>query len=135
MKPSKPTLFDLSETPPALNLLMKRCPQCEQLNFPANVPGCRVCGTCLTQTPIEQLPGIGILKKSIILNMSLGTDIQAPSLVGELELAPGLIRQAILQVDNSCQLHPEQTLQAIAMPSYDSDQYNCVFVPLKKEQS
>lgn len=94
-----------------------------------------MCGTCLANSPIEPHSGVGILKGFIRLNLPLTTGLQTPVLIGELELAPGITRQAVLDVIDPNLLYPDQALQAIGVPSNEPDHYDCVFRTSNKEES
>lgn len=83
------------ETP---ELLLGHCQACGAWNFPAESWGCRACGAPREQLQARPLPGPAILRNTVTVHAELSPGLPVPCVVGEIELAPGVIEEALLQV-------------------------------------
>lgn len=85
-------------SPEAPQLLLGHCQACGAWNFPAESWGCRACGAPTTKLQAKPLPGRAILRNAVTVHAELAPGLPVPCVVGEIELAPGVIEEALLQV-------------------------------------
>lgn len=84
--------------PEAPQLLLGHCQACGAWNFPAESWGCRACGAATAKLQAKPLPGPAILRNAVTVHAELAPGLPVPCIVGEIELAPGVIEEALLQV-------------------------------------
>ncbi len=82
----------------APQLLLGHCQACGTWNFPAESWGCRACGAPSSKLLAKPLPGPAILRNAVTVHAELAPGLPVPCVVGEIELAPGVIEEALLQV-------------------------------------
>lgn len=87
--------MSLTDTP---QLRLGHCQACGAWNYPAESWGCRVCGASAESLRSEPLPGSAILRNAVTVHAELSPGLPVPCVVGEIELAPGLIEEALLDV-------------------------------------
>lgn len=87
--------MSLTESP---QLRLGHCQACGAWNYPAESWGCRVCGAPAESLRSEPLPGPAILRNAVTVHAELAPGLPVPCVVGEIELAPGLIEEALLDV-------------------------------------
>lgn len=87
-----------SPEPP--QLLLGHCQACGAWNFPAESWGCRRCGAPQEQLQAQALPGPAILRNAVTVFAELTPGLPVPCVVGEIELGPGVVEEALLQVAN-----------------------------------
>jgi uncharacterized OB-fold protein len=85
-------------SPKAPQLLLGHCEACGTWNFPAESWGCRACGAPTATLQAKPLPGPAILRNAVTVHAELAPGVPVPCVVGEIELAPGVIEEALLQV-------------------------------------
>ena len=87
--------------------LLAHCAGCGAYTFPANAQGCRQCGS----TPIEAvaLPQTPVLRNFITIHGDVAPGLTPPFVVGEVELAPAVIEEALLAVN-------DESLLRLGMP-------------------
>ena len=85
-----------SPEPP--QLLLGHCQACGAWNYPAESWGCRICGAAREQLQPRPLPGPAILRNAVTVHAELVPGLPVPCVVGEIELAPGVVEEALLQV-------------------------------------
>ncbi len=83
------------ETP---QLMLGHCQACGAWNFPAESWGCRACGAPRQQLQAKAPPGPAILRNAVTVHAELVPGLPVPCVVGEIELAPGVVEEALLQV-------------------------------------
>ena len=88
----------MSSTEPP-QLLLGHCQACGAWTFPAHSWGCRACGAPQQSLQPKPPPGPAILRNAVTVHAELAPGLPAPCVVGEIELAPGVIEEALLQVD------------------------------------
>lgn len=86
------------------SLLLGQCQACSAWNFPAQSWGCRVCGAPAEALQAKPLPGPAVLRNAVTVHAELAPGLPVPCVVGEIELAPGLIEEALLQVTDESEL-------------------------------
>jgi len=85
-----------TETEPSLQLA--HCAACGTYTFPANAPACRRCGAPGERLRACPLPAAPRLRNTITLQTQLHPDLKAPCVIGEVELAPGVYEEALIDV-------------------------------------
>lgn len=91
-----------SNEPPVL--LLGHCQACGAWNFPAESWGCRACGAAQEKLRAAPLPGPAILRNAVTVHAELTPGLPVPCVVGEIELAPGVVEEALLQVASEAEL-------------------------------
>lgn len=99
--------MSLPETPP---LPIGHCPACGSYTFPANSWGCRRCGQALEAVP---LPKPAKLINFVTLHAEIAPGLPVPCVIGELEIAPGVVEEALIDVRDESQLALGMTMQAV----------------------
>ena len=87
-----------SGTPSDPSLRLARCGHCGGYSYPAGVYGCRVCGRADALAAVP-LPGTPVLKNFVTVHAALAPGLPVPCVVGEVELAPGLVEEALIDGD------------------------------------
>ncbi len=109
-------------------LQLAHCAACGTHTWPASAYGCRRCGNpALDAVPLPQAP---TLLNFITLHNALAPGLPVPCVIGELELAPGLVEEALLGVTDESGL----TLGMQLTPTAQTDDQGVVswrFVPLQ----
>lgn len=111
--PRHPALYRLGDDG-APRLLLARCRACEALTFPANAYGCSRCGAPDLET-IER-EAAGTLVACVTLHADLIAGLPAPQVVGDVELAPGIIEEVLI---GGAEPTPGVTLTGYAHPLED----------------
>lgn len=128
-----PTLFELTPDGRTLRFFFKRCLSCAQLSFPATSPGCVHCGSEIDSAPLETHPGEGVLQEHVTIHIALSPGMTTPLTVGEIEIAPNIVKEAVIGTASDSELRPGMKMQAIANMDEDNSRYTCVFVPVEDE--
>lgn len=81
-----------------VRLMLAHCTVCRAHSYPANSWGCRVCGA-----PAAQLAAVACAPSLRLLNFvtvqgDLVPGVPPPCVIGEVELAPGVVEEALLDV-------------------------------------
>lgn len=100
-----------SQEPP--RLLLGHCQACGAWNFPAQSWGCRACGAPNEKLQPSPLPGPAILRNAVTVHAELAPGLPVPCVVGEIELAPGVIEEALLQVASEAELAPGAEVEPV----------------------
>lgn len=111
-----------------LDLLFLECGRCGALSFPSSVYGCRECGAPADAGRTARRPGKATLRQFLTVHQNLVASLPAPYVVGDLELAPGLIEESVLGVDDESGLAPGMLMKAVPVPA-EEGRYTCRFVP------
>lgn len=94
-----------------LPTLLAHCRQCGTYTFPSNAWGCRACGAdTLDKVPMPQTP---VLRNFITLYGDVVPGLTPPVVVGEVEIAPGVVEEALIAVDDESQLKLDMPMEAI----------------------
>lgn len=94
-------------------LELAHCSRCGSHTFPATSYGCRRCGAdaaALSPVPCPQAPR---LLNFITLNAELAKGMPVPCVIGEIELAPGLVEEGFVNATEDA-LYPGMELVAQA---------------------
>ena len=98
----KPALYRLAEDGQSLRLLAVRCRECTATSFPATVHGCRRCGADTSALEAVELGGAGILKNFVTLHRDVMAGFPPPAIIGEVEIAPGVVEEVhLLETDEA----------------------------------
>ena len=87
--------------------LLAHCTGCGAYTFPANAYGCRHCGS--VQIEAVALPQTPVLRNFITIHGDVAPGLTPPLVVGEVELAPGVVEEALLAVT-------DESLLRLGMP-------------------
>jgi uncharacterized OB-fold protein len=98
--------------PPTIGLL--RCGKCRQLTYPATAYGCNSCGAPRNDGETIETPARGMLRNWIMVHVDMVAGVKAPYVVGEVEIAPGVIEQVLIDATDEPGLAVGQTLVAVA---------------------
>jgi hypothetical protein len=98
-------------------LLLGHCPACAAWNFPANSWGCRACGAPGDSLRAEAAPVAPVLRNAVTLHAELAPGLPVPCIIGEVELAPGVVEEALIDVPSEAGLTLGCALRAVHDPS------------------
>ena len=130
-KPAHPALYSLADGEGRLNLHFLECANCQTLSFPSSAYGCRQCGAPAEMGQVVSRAGQAVLRTAVTVHVDLHPALKAPYVVGELELAPGVVEEAILTVEDDQGLIPGMMMQAVAkIDPTQPNQFFCRFQPL-----
>ena len=87
--------------------ILAHCMACGAHTFPAKAHGCRQCGSA--QLDAVTLPQIPVLRNFITVHGEVAPGLTPPFVVGEVELAPGVVEEALLTVN-------DESLLRLGMP-------------------
>lgn len=79
-------------------LQLAHCVSCCSYTFPADAPACRCCGAPGNRLEVRPLPAPPRLRNVITLHAQLHPELRAPCVIGEIELAPGVYEEALIDV-------------------------------------
>lgn len=135
LKAAEPALYDYGVGGDTLDLLFLQCGACRALTFPSNAYGCRSCGAPSEEGQVTRRPGVGILRNALTVHQNLELTLKAPYVVGEIELAEGIVEEGVLAVDDESAVAPGMAVQAVAAPHpTDAALFVCRFAPMKDTQ-
>lgn len=129
LKPLRPTLYRLADDGRSLDFLFMQCTACNGLTFPANAPGCMHCGAPLDGAAQVVRAGGGALMECVTLHVALVPGMSAPSTVGDIRIAEGIVEEGVIDADEAT-LRPGVPLKAVAVPTPDGATFTCRFVPV-----
>lgn len=109
----KPDLYELKDGGPELNLIFGRCAACGEIHFPVSGYGCSKCGAPAEKVSKELQAGRAKLLNFITIHAKLTPHLDVPCLVGEAEIAPGIIQEVMLDGKEE-QFADEMQIRAIA---------------------
>jgi uncharacterized OB-fold protein len=132
LKPLQPTLYELADDGRSLNFFFAQCGACGGLSFPANAPGCMHCGDPLSAAQRVTRPGGGELLEFVTLHVPLLPGMAAPSIAGDIRIAPGIVEEGVVAVANDGVLKHGMALRAVAQVKPDDGVYACRFVPVEE---
>lgn len=115
MELCKPDLYRLSDDGQTMLLRAARCPQCGGLSFPFVNFGCPLCGAAPENCAEEALSGEARLLEFITIHGQVTPGMTPPIVVGEAEIAPGVIEEIELAVPEDA-LALGMIVQAVPIP-------------------
>lgn len=92
-------------------LQLAHCAACGSYTFPARAYGCRRCGRADALSAVA-CPRAPVLKNFVTLHAELAPGLPVPCVIGEVELAPGVIEEALIAVADESTLTLEMPLRA-----------------------
>lgn len=114
-----------------LPTLLAHCRQCGTYTFPSNAWGCRQCGAdTLDKVPMPQTP---VLRNFITLHGDVVPGLTPPVVVGEVEIAPGVVEEALIAVAGESQLTLDMPMEAVGADPADT-QRGLRFRPLEAQR-
>lgn len=130
MELEKPDLYRVSEDGRTLVLRAGRCDDCGELSFPLTGYGCPRCGAEPEKVHEEAMDGRATLLTFLTIHTKLVPTLMPPLVVGEAEIAPGLIDEIML-AGTEDQYKDGMTLQAIPVEidKGDTTVIACRFAP------
>lgn len=100
------------ETQPVLKLA--HCSECGTFSFPADIYACRRCGAPRERLEAQPCPAVPRLRNAVTLYVALHPDLPAPCVIGEVELAPGVVEEALIDVPDESAAVLGMELRALA---------------------
>ncbi len=105
-------MSDSSSSALSSELQLVHCDRCHVYTFPADAPGCRQCGASGASLRRVPCPATPTLKNFVTVHSALVPGLQVPCVVGEVELAAGVIEEALIDTDDENRLTPGLQLVA-----------------------
>jgi uncharacterized OB-fold protein len=99
---------------PEMSLQLAHCSACGAHTFPATAYGCRRCGRSDALQPVA-LPQAPRLLNFVTVHAELAPGLAVPCVFGEVELAPGVVEEAPIAVDDERALALDMPLRAVAV--------------------
>lgn len=112
---------------PAPVLQLAHCEACGTYTYPVDTYACRRCGAPRDRLQARPCPSAR-LRNAITLHASLHPDLPAPCVIGEVELAPGVVEEALIDVPDESAARLGMELVAIAQRT-DSGALRWRFAP------
>lgn len=94
-------------------LQLAHCANCGTYTFPSDAPACRRCGAPGDRLDVRPLPAAPRLRNAITLHAQLHPELKAPCVIGEVELAPGVYEEALIDVADEAAAPLGTALQAV----------------------
>ncbi|MFW8565595.1 Zn-ribbon domain-containing OB-fold protein [Orrella sp. 11846] len=94
-------------------LKIAHCSKCKTYTLPANAYGCRACGAESNLLEAVDLPMSPKLVNFVTLHVALSPELDAPCVIGEIELAPGVIEEAVIDVADEVELKIGMTVSPL----------------------
>ncbi|MGH1357128.1 MAG: Zn-ribbon domain-containing OB-fold protein [Burkholderiaceae bacterium] len=119
----------------ASRISLAMCAQCGGYTFPAEAYGCRVCGASGESLSVVQSPTSPRLQNFVTVHAALAPGLKVPCIVGEVELAPGIVEEALIDVADEGSLQVGLMLDAKRIEpeaGQEGDASRWVFVPSKE---
>lgn len=93
--------------------MLAHCTACGAHSYPSNSWGCRACGAAATQ--LEAVPCAPSLRllNFVTVHGDLVPGVPPPCVIGEVELAAGVVEEALLDVADEAGLVPGMRVQPI----------------------
>jgi len=110
-------------------LQLAHCRACGAYTFPADAYGCRRCGRDDTLSAVP-LPAPALLRNAVMLHSALAPGLPVPCVIGEVELAPGVVEEALIGVDEAATLSLGMALRAAPRVDADGQRIGWQFVPV-----
>ncbi|CAM4328736.1 Zn-ribbon domain-containing OB-fold protein [Bordetella muralis] len=103
------------------------CEACGTYTYPPQAYGCRQCGAALLR-PVSP-PAPAVLRNYVTLYTALTPELDVPCVIGEVELAPGVVEEALIHVADESELCLGQQMEPQAYKD-SKDQWRWRFVPV-----
>lgn len=105
---------DAIETSSTAGLRLAHCAACGGYTYPPTAYGCRVCGAAGERLDAVPPPGALHLRNFVTLHAELVPGLPVPCVIGEVELAPGVVEEALIDVADEAALRLDMPLEAVA---------------------
>lgn len=103
-----------------LPTLLAHCRLCGTYTFPSNAWGCRACGAEPAQLAKVPMPHTPRLRNFVTIHGDLAPGLAPPVVVGEVELAPGVVEEALIAVADESQLQLDMPMEAVGADPSDT---------------
>ncbi len=106
-----------SPAPELASFELARCGHCQAWSYPPDTWGCRCCGasaSALSPTPAPHEP---VLLEFVTLHTALTTSLPVPCVIGDVQLAPGVVEEALIATDGATVLTHGMHLRAERAPA------------------
>jgi uncharacterized OB-fold protein len=133
LKLEKPDLYAVAKDGCSLNLIMGKCGACKRPHFPKTGYGCPRCGAPSEQVEEQLNSGRATLLNFITLHAKIVPGLDVPCMVGEAEIASGMIEEVML-LGTDTEYHDGMALQAVAHQVSRGDEVvlACRFAPVEE---
>lgn len=119
-------------TTESVDLLLAHCLHCGSYTFPAAAYGCRACGAGADRLQAVPCPAVPRLRNAVTVHTELAPGLPVPCVIGEIELAPGVIEEALIDAESEAQLTLGMALRPRAQVDATGKRQWC-FVPDLRE--
>lgn len=119
----------MTHHPEPPTLMLAHCLACGAYTFPAEAWGCRVCGAPREQLAAVRCPQAPTLRNAVTVHAELAAGLPLPCVIGEVELAPGVVEEALIAAPSEAALTLGMPLRAEAGAD-DQGRLRWRFVPL-----
>ena len=106
-------------TDPDPTLRLAHCQDCGAWSFPAEAWGCRVCGAPPDRLEARTPPQTPVLRQAVTLHAELIPGLTVPCRIGEVELAPGVVEEALIAATDDADLSAGLPLRAVPHTAAD----------------
>lgn len=128
---AQPALYRLAEDGRRLQIRLLADRAGEDLTFPFNAYGTARSGRPPAECVERLTDGRAVLKNFVTVHGEIVPGLKPPFIVGEVELAPGIVEEAIIEAASETELHIGMTLQAMAFDDpANAERFVCRFVPV-----
>lgn len=98
--------------PESTDLKLAHCRQCGAYTFPAAAYGCRACGAGADRLEAVACPMVPRLRNAVTVHAELAPGLPVPCIIGEVEIAPGVVEEALIDAASEAQLAPGMAMRA-----------------------
>lgn len=92
---------------------LAHCRHCGGYTYPPTAYGCRVCGRPADALETVPPPAIPRLRNFVTLHAPLVPGLEPPCVIGEVELAPGVVEEALIDVADESALRLDMPLAVV----------------------
>jgi uncharacterized OB-fold protein len=117
MSSSPPKAVPYRSAGGVVEILFSRCAECGARHFPASPYGCRSCSAPPDRVETEPRPAAGVLRNFVTVHASVAPGVEAPCIVGEIEIADGVIEEAVVAVADESMLQLGMQMVGVVAPS------------------
>ncbi len=95
---------------------LAHCSHCQAWSYPPGAWGCRRCGAPAEALSPTAAPHEPVLLEFVTLHTELATQLPVPCVIADVQLAPGVIEEALIATDADTQLVHGMRLRAEPAP-------------------
>lgn len=131
-QPAQPALYTLADDGRRLHIRLLIDPATDAPTFPFNAYGSARSGRPPAECVERLTDGRAVLKNFVTVYGEIVPGLKPPFIVGDVEIAPGIVEEAVIEAASEAELRIGMTLQAIAFadPS-NAERFTCRFVPVE----